>query len=86
MYNRNIESEVVRLAQYYHVLTITGPRQSGKTTLCKKVFPDYDYVNLEDETMRVDIELNGKSYLIAHRQGLIIDEIQNMPNVFSSYR
>ena len=83
MYNRNIESEVVRLAQYYHVLTITGPRQSGKTTLCKKVFPDYDYVNLEDETMRVDIELNGKSYLIAHRQGLIIDEIQNMPNVFS---
>ena len=83
MYNRNIESEVVRLAQYYHVLTITGPRQSGKTTLCKKVFPDYDYVNLEDETMRLDIELNGKSYLIAHRQGLIIDEIQNMPNVFS---
>lgn len=83
MYNRNIESEVMRLAQYYHVLTITGPRQSGKTTLCKKVFPDYDYVNLEDETMRVDIELNGKSYLIAHRQGLIIDEIQNMPNVFS---
>ncbi len=83
MYNRNIESEVVRLAQYYHVLTITGPRQSGKTTLCKKVFPDYDYVNLEDETMRMDIELNGKSYLIAHRQGLIIDEIQNMPNVFS---
>ncbi len=47
------------------------------------MFPDYDYVNLEDETMRVDIELNGKSYLIAHRQGLIIDEIQNMPNVFS---
>lgn len=83
MYNRNIESEVVRLAQYYHVLTITGPRQSGKTTLCKKVFPDYDYVNLEDETMRVDIELNGKNYLIAHRQGLILDEIQNMPNVFS---
>ena len=82
-FNRTIEKEVLRLAQYYHVITITGPRQSGKTTLCKKVFPDYEYINLEDETIRVDIDQSRKSYFVAHRHGLIIDEAQNMPEVFS---
>ena len=61
-FNRTIEKEVLRLAQYYHVIMITGPRQSGKTTLCKKVFPDYEYINLEDETIRVDIDQSRKSY------------------------
>lgn len=84
MYNRTIESEVLRLSQYFRVLTITGPRQSGKTTLCKKVFSDYDYVNLEDETRRADIEQNRKGFLETHRHGLIIDEVQNMPEIFSA--
>lgn len=84
MYNRAIESEILRLSQYFHVITITGPRQSGKTTVCKKVFPQYDYVNLEDETTRADIEQNRKGYLLAHKQGLIIDEVQNMPELFSA--
>ena len=83
MYNRTIESEILRLSQYFHVITITGPRQSGKTTVCKKVFPQYDYVNLEDETTRADIEQNRKGFLLSHRQGLVIDEVQNMPELFS---
>ena len=65
MYNRILGSEVLRLNRYFQVLTITGPRQSGKTTLCKQVFPNYDYVNLEDETKRADIELNRKGFLEA---------------------
>lgn len=84
MYNRVLEGEVLRLAKYFKVLTITGPRQSGKTTLCKKIFPQYDYINLEDETTRAELELNRKSFLEKHLAGLIIDEVQNMPEIFSA--
>ncbi|MBR1929707.1 MAG: ATP-binding protein [Paludibacteraceae bacterium] len=72
------------MAKYFKVLTITGPRQSGKTTLCKKIFPQYDYINLEDETTRAELELNRKSFLEKHLAGLIIDEVQNMPEIFSA--
>lgn len=84
MYNRILETEVLRLFDYFRVLTITGPRQSGKTTLAKKVFPQYDYINLEDETTRIELELNRKAFLENHSKGLIIDEIQNMPELFSA--
>ena len=84
MYNRALENEVLRLAKHFKVLTITGPRQSGKTTLCKKVFPQYDYINLEDEIIRAELELNRKGFLERHCIGLIIDEVQNMPEIFST--
>ena len=84
MYNRVLESEILRLATYFKVISITGPRQSGKTTLCKKVFPQYEYINLEDETTRAELELNRKSFLEKHLGGLIIDEVQNMPKIFSA--
>lgn len=84
MYYRELETELVRLSQHFRVLTITGPRQSGKTTLCKKTFAEYQYINLEDETVVAELEINRKDYLIRHRKGLIIDEIQNMPELFSA--
>lgn len=84
MYNRVLEKEVLRLSTHFRVLTITGPRQSGKTTLCKKSFPEYAYLNLEDETTRTELELDRKSFLVKHRKGLIIDEVQNMPEIFST--
>ncbi len=83
MYYRELESELIRLSQYFKVLTITGPRQSGKTTLCKKTFAEYKYINLEDATMVDELEINGKDYLVRNRKGLIIDEVQNMPSIFS---
>ena len=83
MYNRTLEAELIRLSGFFRVLTITGPRQSGKTTLSKKVFPEYQYINLEDETMRAELELNRKEFLLRFRKGLIIDEVQNMPEIFS---
>lgn len=83
MYYRELENELVRLSQYFRVLTITGPRQSGKTTLCKKTFAEYKYINLEDETVIAELEINRKDYLIQNRKGLIIDEIQNMSELFS---
>ena len=84
MYNRVLESELLRLAKHFKVLTVTGPRQSGKTTLCKKVYPQYDYINLEDETIRAELGLNRRSFLEKHCAGLIIDEVQNMPEIFSA--
>ena len=83
MYSRTLEAELIRLSRFFRVLTITGPRQSGKTTLSKKVFPEYHYINLEDETTRAELELDRKEYLQKYRKGLIIDEVQNMPEIFS---
>ena len=83
MYSRTLEAELIRLSGFFRVLTITGPRQSGKTTLSKKVFPEYQYINLEDETMRAELELNRKEFFLRYRNGLIIDEVQNMPEIFS---
>ncbi len=84
MYNRVLENEVLRLSELFKVVTITGPRQSGKTTLCKKTFPHHDYVNLEDETIVGEMELNKKEFLVKHRKGLVIDEVQKMPEILSA--
>ncbi len=65
------------------IISITGPRQSGKTTLSKICFPDYDYVNLESPETRQAAEEDPKAFLRAHKKGLIIDEAQRMPDLFS---
>ena len=72
------------MSELFKVVTITGPRQSGKTTLCKKTFPHHDYVNLEDETVVGEMELNKKEFLVKHRKGLVIDEVQKMPEILSA--
>lgn len=83
-YIRKIEHELLRLKGVFKVVTVTGPRQSGKTTLCKMAFPDYNYINLEDETVLTEIELNRKSYIERYCHGLIIDEVQRMPELLST--
>ena len=82
MYNRNLSSELLRLKASFPVLVVTGPCQSGKTTLCKMTFPDYDYVNLEDELVRDEIAVKRREFLMS-KGNLIIDEAQNMPEIFS---
>ncbi len=52
--------------------------------MCKMVFPDYDYINLEDETTVSELELNKKEFLVNHRKGLVIDEVQKMPEILSA--
>lgn len=82
MYNRNLQTELLRLNNYFQVLVLTGPRQSGKTTLCKMAFPNYSYINLEDEIVRDEFAVRRKEFLMGKRC-LIIDEAQNMPEIFS---
>ncbi len=81
---RTLEDRVRRLAEQYRVVTITGPRQSGKTTLCKMLFSELPYVSLENPDLREAIQTDPVSFLERHRgSGVVIDEIQNVPELLS---
>jgi len=84
MIPRNIGNEFKRLAKQYPVLTITGPRQSGKTTLCKNIFDNYKYINLEDIDTRKQANDDPRSLLeLKNENGIIIDEFQKVPDLTS---
>jgi predicted AAA+ superfamily ATPase len=81
---RAIESTVRDLATQYRIVTITGPRQSGKTTLCKMAFPGLPYVSLENPDVRDAATADPVSFLNRHRAtGVVLDEIQNLPQILS---
>ena len=81
---REIEPVVRGLAEQYRVVTITGPRQSGKTTMCKMAFGDRPYVSLENPDALGAVQEDPVSFLERHRQtGVVIDEIQNAPELLS---
>lgn len=80
---RRIQSELSVLSQEYKVITLTGPRQSGKTTLARVQFPDYHYVNLEDPESRFLAERDPKEFLRRFPVPVIIDEIQRFPQLLS---
>jgi uncharacterized protein len=70
-----------QLARQYPVITLTGPRQSGKTTLAKSLFPHKPYVSLENpDTRRYAIE-DPRGFLNDYPQGAILDEIQRTPDL-----
>lgn len=81
--NRDLKDKIISQSRYFPVITITGPRQSGKTTLCKQMFPDYHYVNLEDIAKTEIIKQNPKAFLEIHSKGLIVDDVQQYPDLFS---
>jgi predicted AAA+ superfamily ATPase len=65
------------------VISITGPRQSGKTTVAKLCFPHYDYVNLENPDVLEEAISDPRLFLTRFKSGLIVDEIQLFPKLFS---
>ena len=81
MIPRDITPTLVRLAAQYPVLTLTGPRQSGKTTLCRAVFPDKPYVSLEDPDVRRFASEDPRGLLKEVEGGAILDEIQRVPEL-----
>jgi predicted AAA+ superfamily ATPase len=78
-----MEPVLRRLAGQYPVVTVTGPRQSGKTTLCRYVFPDKPYVNLETPDVRRFAMEDPRGFLGSYPEGAILDEIQRTPELLS---
>lgn len=84
MIHRKIENKIIKSIDSIPVICITGPRQSGKTTLVKKLFPNYQYYNLEFPEHREYAQNDPKSFLANYEKGLIIDEVQRVPEILSS--
>ncbi|HEY5534207.1 MAG TPA: ATP-binding protein [Ignavibacteria bacterium] len=83
MVKREISERLLMLSEKIPILTITGPRQSGKTTLARNVFPKYRYISLENPD-NLDFALSDpKGFLNTYGQKIIIDEAQYAPNLFS---
>lgn len=83
MYSRQIETELTALAKSYPVVTILGPRQSGKTTLVQKVFSKKPYVNLELPDVRAFAEVDPRAFFREYPGGAVLDEIQRVPSLLS---
>lgn len=81
MKERHLKSHLIRLSKQYPVVTLTGPRQSGKTTLCKMSFPKMKYVSLENPDKREYAITDPRGFLQEYRDGVIIDEIQKAPEL-----
>ncbi len=79
---RELDVEIKRLKSYFPVIVLTGPRQSGKTTLSKNLFPDFHYVDMMRAADRERIAVAPEDFLKQYASGLIIDEAQNYPELF----
>jgi uncharacterized protein len=80
---RTIQGELISLMKEYPVVTLTGPRQSGKTTLAKITYPDFVYCNLENPEIRKLAETDANAFFNTFRCPVIIDEIQRVPQLLS---
>jgi uncharacterized protein len=83
MFNRAAAAHIRRLASYFPVLALTGPRQSGKTTLAKTLFADKPYVSLEDPQVLAFAQEDAVGFLKQFPDGAIFDEAQRWPELFS---
>ncbi|MBL8026072.1 MAG: ATP-binding protein [Fibrobacteres bacterium] len=81
MFIRQISDYVLKISSQYPVITLTGPRQSGKTTLVKTIFPQKPYVSLENPDVRAHAEDDPRGFLKKYENGAIFDEIQRAPNI-----
>ena len=81
MFPRLLLRHLVDLAGQYPVVTVTGPRQSGKTTLLRQAFPHKPYVNLENPDVRAHAVEDPRSFLKRYPDGAILDEIQRTPEL-----
>ncbi len=83
MVNREIHPLLLKLAEGYPALAITGPRQAGKTTLARMAFPKKAYVSLENPDTRELATQDPRGFLAKYADGAILDEVQNCPALFS---
>lgn len=83
MIERTLTAKIVALAQKFQVITLTGPRQAGKTTLVRAAFPNLPYTSLEEPDVRQIALTDPRGFLSNYPAGAILDEVQNTPNLFS---
>lgn len=83
MIERVLKTKLLELSKKYPIVTLTGPRQSGKSTLLQNSFPDYKYVSLEDPDVRLFATDDPRGFLATYPDKTIIDEAQRVPALFS---
>ena len=83
MIERTLTTKLRELAGKYPIVTLTGPRQSGKSTLLRYAFPEYHYLSLEDLDMREFATSDPRGFLSTYPRRVIIDEAQRVPGLFS---
>jgi predicted AAA+ superfamily ATPase len=83
MVTRDITEELLRCGAEYPVVTILGPRQSGKTTLARMAFPKKPYFSLEDPDVRLAAEADPRGFLGQVEEGAVLDEVQRLPTLLS---
>ena len=83
MKRRTVQTELEILATEFPVVSIYGPRQSGKTTLARMTFPDKPWVSLEDLDVRARASSDPRGFLDSYKSGAIFDEIQRVPELLS---
>lgn len=81
---RNIQPYLHKIYDAFPTVTLCGPRQSGKTTLCRKEFPDLEYVNFENPSLRQIIAEDPLGFVAQYKKGAIFDEVQLVPDIFSA--
>lgn len=80
---REMEDTVLEAARYFPVITVTGPRQSGKTTMLRHIFPHLRYYSLEDLDTRNFAVEDPVRFLHLHEEGMILDEVHHFPDLLS---
>lgn len=83
MYKRELGPALVKSLQKYPVLTLVGARQSGKTTLVRSLFTDFEYVNLEAPDVRARAKQDPRGFLSQLQDRVVLDEIQRVPELTS---
>ncbi len=82
MYKRHLAPHILKYAKQYPIVALVGPRQSGKTTLAKALFPKYKYLSLENLNLRKNASEDPEGFLATHGSFLILDEAQHVPELF----
>jgi len=83
MIARKMRHKLTTLASQYPLVTVTGPRQSGKTTLCRRAFPHFRYLSFEDPDLRHFASEDARRFLQTYPRECILDEIQRVPTLLS---
>lgn len=83
MIRRHLADKVLNLARQFPVVSVTGPRQSGKTTLARMTFPAHAYVNLEEPDEREFALADPRGFLRRFPRGVVLDEVQRTPHLLS---